>query len=112
MTEYTAAMIGSVSVLFFYAYLAINLSEKHDQLKMFLLLSGMVMSWGILNLANATIKGASGAGVAVDAASDYIYYIAIVIGGLVLIYFVLWFLFHTISAAIKRRRGDGDDYGL
>lgn len=108
MSAYTAAMLGTIAVTFYFGYLSVNLNEKHDALKLFLILASFVMVWATLNLGNQVIATTMPSA-ALTNASNYIYSIGIWIGGLVLVYFILYFLFGVFRKSVDEREGRGGE---
>lgn len=106
MSEYTAAMIGVMGVLAYFVSMAFLLNEKHDALKLFLLLGSAVMAWASINFANWIIS-ATTPSAGLSSAIGYVYTITIWVGGLTLIYFVLYFLFGTMRRVVDKKEGKG-----
>lgn len=110
MTEFTAIMLGSVAVMFFFAYSAFKLLEvdkgekrTHEALSLLLFMGAIIMSWTVLNLG-VQINTANAGPLAIEDGVGYTYYIAVIVGSLTMIYFVLRLLVGSAKAAIQRKR--------
>jgi hypothetical protein len=91
MTEYIAAIMTILGVMFFSIHVAFSLNEKHDAVRFFLICIAMIMGW-ILIHTGQKIAEEAGLAASIISAISYAYWAWVVTTVLFLIYFGIYFL--------------------
>lgn len=116
MSQYAAVVLAGLGIMFFltdvaFRILEVDRAKKHQHLSLFLILGSIVIGWAVLNVG---IQVAEDAGMGADVINglSYAYWAFIVIGGLVMIYFVLYFLITVMKRVVTDQRNDEEGFGI
>lgn len=112
MTEYVAATMTILGVMFFSIHVAFSLNEKHDVVRFFLICIAMIMGWILLHLGQELAE-AAGMNANIINAISYAYWAWIITTTLFLIYFGIYFIKAVAMMVTDKEHfrftGDGRD---